>query len=95
MTRRRASSHPLLVLLAWSAVLAPVALLRGAEPPPPVSIYFESQVPYVYEDDPIMVAVPLLPATPAAVPALGHWSLTLLSLLFAGLLAGGWRAPRS
>ncbi len=46
-------------------------------------------------DDPIMVAVPLLPATPAAVPALGHWSLTLLSLLFAGLLAGGWRAPRS
>ncbi len=57
MTRRRASSHPLLVLLAWSAVLAPVALLRGAEPPPPVSIYFESQVPYVYEDDPIMVAL--------------------------------------
>ena len=58
MTNRRRGSFPRIrVLLSFAALAAAVALLYAAETRPSVSVFFETQIPYFYEGDPIPVAM--------------------------------------
>ena len=58
MTNRRRGSFPRIrVLLSFAALAAAVALLYAAETRPSVSVFFETQIPYFYEGDPVPVAM--------------------------------------
>jgi len=46
-----------MALLSFAALVVPVALLSAAETRPPISVFFETQVPYFYEGDPIPLAM--------------------------------------
>jgi peptidyl-prolyl cis-trans isomerase B (cyclophilin B) len=47
----------MMALLSFAALAAPAALLSAAETKPPVSVFFETQLPYFYEGDPLPVAM--------------------------------------
>jgi len=47
----------MMALLSFAALAAPIALLSAAETKPPVSMFFETQLPYFYEGDPLPVAM--------------------------------------
>lgn len=67
MNRRRGPLSRRIPLLAFAALAVPAALLLAAEARPPVSVFFETQLPYFYEGDPLPVAMTVKNVSEAAV----------------------------